>query len=163
MELATTTDQLQLCTFHVGPLFLGIDVKVVQEVIRYQEMTSVPLARPGVEGLINLRGQIVTAIDMRTQLDLEPAEDGRLPMNVVIRTEDLMASLLVDEIGDVVDIDPAQIEPPPATLPAQARKFVQAVYKMENQLLLLLDPLQAVCIDGSDENNGRDESSSTPD
>ncbi|MFT7486237.1 MAG: purine-binding chemotaxis protein CheW [Candidatus Paceibacteria bacterium] len=144
MENATSAEVQQLCTFHVGNLFLGVDVRVVQEVIRYQEMTAVPMAPAGVEGLINLRGKIVTAIDLRRQLGIEPSDPEKLPMNVVIRADDCMASLLVDEIGDVVDIDPSLIEPPPGTLPESARKYVTNVFKMENQLLLLLDPHAAI-------------------
>lgn len=146
METTTSSQVQQVCTFHVDSLFLGVDVTVVQEVIRFQEITSVPLARKAVQGLINLRGQIVTAIDLRTQLDLPPIEAGTLPMNVVIRTKENMASLLVDEIGDVVDIDPTQLEPPPSTLPDAARKYITSVYKMDGRLLLLLDPDQAVRI-----------------
>ncbi len=138
-------DQVQqLCTFYVGPLFLGVDVRVVQEVIRYQEMTPVPLSRPGVEGLINLRGQIVTALDPRIQMNLPPSESDELPMNVVIRIEDSIASLLVDEIGDVVDIDPTRLEPPPSTLPASSGRFIESVFKMEDQLLLLLNAGRAI-------------------
>ncbi len=120
-------------------------------------MTAVPLSRPGVEGLINLRGQIVTAIDLRTQLGLGPAEEGQLPMNVVVRTSEWTASLLVDEIGDVVDIDPTFVEPPPATLPASSREYIQSVFKMEDRLLLLLDPDQAVRVGDVEEQKNRDD------
>jgi len=122
---------------------MGIDVRVVQEVIRFQDMTSVPLAPQAIQGLINLRGAIVTAIDLRTQLSLGPSESDKPPMNVVVRAGEVMASLLVDSISDVVDIDPCFLEPPPVTLPAAQVKFIKSVYKMENQLLLLLDPDQA--------------------
>ena len=73
----------QYCTFHLGDLFLGVEVQKIQEVIRYQEMTPVPLTSPVVQGLINLRGQIVTAIDLRRRLELPPRQEGQLPMNVV--------------------------------------------------------------------------------
>ncbi|MDZ4850469.1 MAG: chemotaxis protein CheW [Pirellulaceae bacterium] len=73
----------QLCTFYLDGHLFGVDARTVQEVIRYQEMTRVPKAPPSVSGLINLRGQIVTAIDLRTRLGLKPREEGRLPMNVV--------------------------------------------------------------------------------
>jgi purine-binding chemotaxis protein CheW len=78
----------QLCTFFLDDLYFGVEVQKVQEVIRYQEMTRVPLAQPVVRGLINLRGQIVTAIDMRRRLGLPALSADRLPMNVVIRTDD---------------------------------------------------------------------------
>jgi purine-binding chemotaxis protein CheW len=144
METTVSEDVQQLCTFHVGPLFLGVDVRVVQEVIRYQEMTPVPLAKNCVEGLINLRGQIVTALDLRVQMGLPPSDSEELPMNVVISIGDTTASLLVDEIGDVVDIDPKLLEPPPATLPASASRYITSVFKMEDTLLLLLSAAEAI-------------------
>jgi purine-binding chemotaxis protein CheW len=77
-------DTNQVCTFYLNSQMYGVDVQLVQEVIRYQEMTDIPLAPESVVGLINLRGQIVTAIDMRKRLQL-PARDGdKLPMNIVV-------------------------------------------------------------------------------
>lgn len=76
----------QFCTFHLDSLFLGIEVLRVQEVIRAQPMTHVPLAPPAVKGLINLRGQIVTAIDLRDRFGLPPLPSEQAPMNVVVRT-----------------------------------------------------------------------------
>ena len=93
-------DEHQFCTFVLGGHHFGIDVLKVQEIIRYQEMTRVPLAPPVVRGLINLRGQIVTAIDLRRRLELPERTDGQLPVNVVVKTDDGAVSLLVDEIGD---------------------------------------------------------------
>ncbi|HEY9073267.1 MAG TPA: chemotaxis protein CheW, partial [Desulfobaccales bacterium] len=90
----------QFSTFVVDHLLFGVEVEKVQEVIRYQEMTRVPLAPPVVKGLINLRGQIVTAIDLRRRLGLRERATADLPMNVVIRHDDGAVSLLVDEIGD---------------------------------------------------------------
>ena len=92
--------QRQFCTFYVDNLFLGIDVQNVQEVIRYQEMTRIPLARKAIRGLINLRGQIVTAIDLRCWMELPPSNTAELPMNVVLRDGENAVSLLVDRIGD---------------------------------------------------------------
>jgi purine-binding chemotaxis protein CheW len=106
----------QLCTFFLQDLFFGVEVEKVQEVIRYQEMTRIPLAPEVIAGLINLRGQIVTAIDLRRQLALAARKAGQLPMNVVIRRDDGPISLLVDEIGDVVEVDEDSFEGPPDTL-----------------------------------------------
>lgn len=128
----------QLCTFSLGDLLFGVEVTHVQEVIRYQEMTSVPLAPRIIRGLINLRGQIVTAIDMRARLQLQ-AREGELPMNVVLRTADGVVSLLVDEIGDVVQTDESTFERVPETTDALLKELVSGVYKIEHRLLLLLD------------------------
>src|SRR5271170_1222411 len=99
------TGKQQFSTFVVDELLFGVGVEKVQEVIRYQEMTRVPLAPPGVKGLINLRGQIVTAIDLRSRLGLCERAAGNLPVDVVIRHKDGPVSLLVDEIGDVLEVD----------------------------------------------------------
>lgn len=141
------TDGQQFCSFAVGGLLLGVDVLRVQEVIRHQPMTAVPLAPPDVRGLINLRGQIVPAIDLRRRLGLPPAAAGAAPpTNVVIRTADGPASLLVDEIGDVVSPAADTLEPPPATLGGSARELVAGVYKLEGRLMLVLDTQKAVAV-----------------
>lgn len=134
----------QLCTFFLDDLYFGVDVQKVQEVIRYQEMTRVPLAPPVVRGLINLRGQIVTAIDMRRRLDLAGLPADQLPMNVVIRTDDGPVSLLVDEIGDVVEVEDESYERPPETLRGATRELIQGAYKLNGRLLLTLNSDKAV-------------------
>lgn len=96
---------IELWMFYVGDLFLGINVQQVQEVIRYQEMTRVPLAPVAIRGLINLRGQIVTAIDLRCWLGMSMREPHELPMNVIVRDGNNAVSLLVDRIGDVIEVD----------------------------------------------------------
>ena len=129
----------QYSTFYVAELFLGIDVLNVQEVLQFQEMTRVPLAAEGIEGLINLRGQIVTAIDMRRRLGLPPRPAGTNPMNLVVRTGDGAVSLLVDEIGDVLDVNEKAFEPAPGNLAPAARALIRGVCKLQDRLLLVLD------------------------
>src|SRR5262245_16999243 len=109
-------EERQYCTFFLEPYYFGIDVLKVQEIIRYQDMTRVPLAPPVVCGLINLRGQIVTAIDLRRRLELPERPGGQLPVNVVVHTDDGAVSLLVDEIGDVLQVSEEAFESPPETL-----------------------------------------------
>lgn len=138
------SDSKQFCTFFINGLFFGVEVLKVQEVIRYQEMTSVPLASRTIQGLINLRGQIVTAIDLRRRLDLPARGADQLPMNVVVRTDDGAVSLLVDEIGDVVEIHDDVRERPPETLRGTARDLVTGVYKLKERLLLILDTEKTV-------------------
>jgi purine-binding chemotaxis protein CheW len=133
-------------TFFVADLFFGIDVLRVQEVLRFQPMTRVPKAPDVIEGLMNLRGQIVTAIDMRRLLHLPVRKGDAQPMNVVIRTDDGPISLLVDEIGDVLSLENAAYELPPGNLEATARKLIRGVFKLESRLLLVLDPERAVDI-----------------
>lgn len=134
----------QFCTFLLAGHHFGVDVTSVQEVIRAQEMTRVPLTPPVVRGLINLRGQIVTALDLRRRLDLPDRPDGDPPVNVVVRTDDGAVSLLVDEIGDVLDVPEAAFERPPETLAGPARDLIRGAYKLDGRLLLILDTDRAV-------------------
>ena len=116
----------------------------MQEVIRYQETTRVPLAPEVIGGLINLRGQIVTAIDLRRRLELQARAAQAQPMNVVVRTDDSAVSLLVDEIGDVVEVEEEEFERPPDTLRGAARELIGGAFKLKGKLLLLLDTEKAL-------------------
>lgn len=129
----------QFCTFYLDRSLFGVEVGRVQEVIRSQEMTAVPLAPSVVRGLINLRGQIVTALDLRRRLGRPDHADARAPMNVVVRSEEGAVSLLVDEIGDVLEVDSLQLEPPPRTLVGRSRELIRGVVQREQGLLLVLD------------------------
>jgi purine-binding chemotaxis protein CheW len=131
-------DERQYCTFFLDGHYFGIDVLKVQEVIRHQEMTRVPLAPPVVRGLINLRGQIVVAIDLRRRLGLTDRPASQLPVNVVVSTGEGAISLLVDEIGDVLTVPAAAFERPPETLRGKTREMIRGVYKLERRLLLEL-------------------------
>ena len=142
------TEDRQFCTFMVDKLHFGVEVLQVQELIRFQEMTRVPLANSVIRGLINLRGQIVTAIDLRRRLGLERREDGALPMNVVIRTDEGVLSLLVDEIGDVLNVSQDSFERPPETISGVARELISGVYKLKDRLLLILDTEKAASFSG---------------
>ncbi|MEQ8380775.1 MAG: chemotaxis protein CheW [Coleofasciculus sp. A1-SPW-01] len=102
-------------------------------------MTRVPLAPPVVAGLINLRGQIVTAIDLRRRLELKPRAYDPLPINIIVRTPDETVSLLVDEIGDVLDVSDDDFERPPDTFRGEVRELIRGSYKLQNQLLLFLN------------------------
>lgn len=143
------SENKQFATFFLHGLFFGVEVLKVQEVIRYQEMTRVPIAPAMIEGLINLRGQIITAIDMRRRFEMPPRPKGQLPMNVVVRTDDGAVSLLVDEIGDVVEIHDDAYEQLPETLTGVAREMIHGVYKLKERLLLILDTERAVNLPSS--------------
>lgn len=129
----------QFCTFYLDKLLFGVELKGVQEVIRSLEMTKVPLAPSVVSGLINLRGQVVTAVDLRRRLELEAAPPEVRAMNVVVRSEDGAVSLLVDEIGDVVEVDESSFETPPETLRGSVRTMILGVHKLNDRLMHVLD------------------------
>ncbi|MEO1401794.1 MAG: chemotaxis protein CheW [Cyanobacteria bacterium J06635_1] len=132
-------DEQQFCTFFLDQLLFGVTVEKVQEIIRYQEMTPVPLAPTEVGGLINLRGQIVTAIDLRHRLDLPDRAETQQPLNVVVRVGDETVSLLVDAVGDVLDVSADNFERPPETLTGQVRTLIAGTYKLDDRLMLVLD------------------------
>jgi len=134
----------QFCTFFLDGLFFGVEVEKVQEVIRHQQTTRVPLAPCVVGGLINLRGQIVTAVDLRRRLEMPARTDATPPMNVVVRTDEGAVSLLVDEIGDVVEVEESDFECPPDTLRGTARELIRGAFKLKGKLLLSLDTEKAL-------------------
>ncbi|SEV88434.1 chemotaxis protein CheW [Austwickia chelonae] len=138
----------QYCTFRLGGHLFGVPVDTVQEVLRQQDLTKVPLAPKAVSGLINLRGQIVITVDLRHQMGLPPREPGETVTNVVVRTSEGATSLLVDEIGDVLEPDLDRFEAPPETVPTQVRDLVVKVCKLDRDLLLVLDADKAVLVGG---------------
>src|SRR5437899_11548150 len=133
-------DEHQYCTFYLDGHYFGLDVLKVQEIIRYQEMTRVPLASPVVRGLINLRGQIVPALDLRRRLELPERAAEEQPLNVVVATDDGPVSFLVDQIGDVLEVGEEQFEAAPNTLRGPLRQLIGGAYKLPERLLLVLEP-----------------------
>ena len=130
-------DARQLCTFEVDDLLFGIPVESVRELMKPQPMTRVPLSADPVVGLINIRGEIVTAVDVRRRLGM--AEGESPGMNVVLFVDGELASVLVDRIGDVIEVHEDQFERPPETLRGSVREVIQGAYKLPQRLLLLLD------------------------
>ncbi len=133
----------QFCTFFLKDQFFGIPVEQVQEVIQYQEMTGVPLVPEVIRGLINLRGQIVMAVDLRRRLHIEERPEGMLPVNVVVRTPEGPVSLLADSIGDVVEVDEKTFEDPPQTLEVNMRTLIAGVHKLDQGLMHVLNTERA--------------------
>ena len=116
----------------------------MQEVLRSQQLTRVPLAPSAVAGLINLRGQVVTAIELRERLGRPPRPEGTEAVVIVVRLHGEAVSLLVDSIADVVDVDARDFEAPPDTLEGPARELIRGAYKLDGKLLLALDVHKAV-------------------
>ena len=132
-------------TFTLGPHLYGVRVEAVQEVLRGLPRTRVPLAPPTVAGLVNLRGQLLSALDLRRPLGVEPAaDDADEPMLVVVRVAGESVALLVDTIGSVVDVEDHQFEPPPDTLDPTRAGLLSGTYALESTLLLALDVDRAV-------------------
>jgi purine-binding chemotaxis protein CheW len=140
------SSERKICTFFIDKFFFGIDIYHIQEVIRYQEMTAVPLSHETISGLINMRGQIVTAINMRKRLGFPSPPEDHKPTNIIVRTEDGGVSLLVDGIGDVIDIANERFETPADNLHGAIKDTLKEVCQHGNQLLLILDINQVLNI-----------------
>lgn len=137
----------QCCTFTVNGFLFGVDVLQVREVVESQYYTTVPLASSKTHGLLNLRGEIVTSIDLRDRFSAGDAEPSGDYMNVVVITEEDPISLVVDEMGEVIDIDPELIEPTPDTVQMSVKNLIKGVYKLDTRLMLILDVEAAVAIE----------------
>ena len=129
----------QYCTYRVGDHWFGVEARQVQEVLAGQELTPVPLAPAGVAGLLNIRGEIVTAIDLRARLALGAPEADAGLLAVVVRVDGETVSLLVDAIGGIVDADANGFEPAPPTMPVELRQLVRGAFTLPDVLLLVLD------------------------
>ncbi len=136
--MSQAAETRQFSTFLIADQLYGIDVMKVQEITRALPMTKVPLAPPFVYGLINLRGQISTAIGLRELFGIkgQVPED---PLNVVCRLEEVLASFLVDRIGDVIEVSMKDFEPVPETVPEETRRYIEGIYKIPGFLLSVVD------------------------
>jgi len=139
----------QFCTFYLDDLLFGIESRLIQEVVRSLELTEVPLAPETVSGLMNLRGQIVLAIDLRRRLELPPRPDGVAPMSVVVHSAEGAVGLLVDDIGDVIEVDEESFEPSPETLSERLRSVILGVHKLDRRLMHVLATAQICAADAA--------------
>lgn len=126
-------------TFRLADQWLGIPVILIQEVIAGERISPIPLSPDEVRGFLNLRGQIVTAIDLRSVLALPARDEDASFMNVVVRDDDELYSLLVDEVGDVVQATAADVEAAPRTLDPVWKQCCTGVIRLERGLLVVLD------------------------
>ncbi len=139
---------MQYVTFQVGELLCGADVHSVQEVLRHQTLTPVPLAAAVTPGLIHLRGQILTAIDLRAVFDLPARETDRAPVCVIVQEHDSGGSLVVDRIGEVLEVADEEIRATPSHWSGATREYLRGVVDHSNELLLLLDAGKLLAIQG---------------
>lgn len=133
-------------TMTVGRQLCGIPVLSVRDIIVTQAMTRIPLAPPEVAGSLNLRGRIVTAIDLRRRLQLPPRGDGKPGMSVVVERQGELYSLVVDTVQEVIEFDADRIEPNPPTLAAVWREFSTGIYRLQSDLLVVLNTERVLAI-----------------
>ena len=129
---------LELATFYIGEALCGIDILNIQEINRNMDITWAPHAPEYVKGVLNLRGKIVTIIDLGRKLGLSPVATTKENRNIIVNSEDENIGFLVDQISDVLPADPNKIEPAPANISGVQGKFFQGVFKTENSLIGVL-------------------------
>jgi len=134
-----TGTEVQYVTFFLGRDMFGIEVLRVQEILQSQEITPAPLAPEYIMGLINLRGQIITAMDLKMFVTGERSSENTSQMNIVIKDKSSIVSMVVDEIGDVIDIQKKCIEPLPAKLATINQDYISGICKRETEIVILLN------------------------
>ncbi len=147
---------MQYVTFQVGELLCGADVDSVQEVLRQQVLTPVPLASPVTPGLIHLRGQILTAIDLRAVFNLPPRATNQASVCVIVQEHDSGGSLVVDRIGEVLEVADDAIRETPSHWKGATRTYIRGVVDHANELLLLLDASKLLAIQGGPDDGAAD-------
>ena len=143
---AAASDEQVLVTLTVADQLCGISVLGVRDVLAEQPTTRIPLAPPEIAGSLNLRGRIVTAIDLRSRLGLPPAEAGTGRMSVVAEQGGELYALLVDQVAEVMTLRSAAFEPNPPTLAPAWAEFSTGIYRLEGRLLLVLDVARLLAI-----------------
>jgi len=133
----------QFCTFYLDQLLFGVESQKIQEVVPYRALRPVPLAPAAVCGLMNLRGQVVVALELRRQLDLPERPEHMTPVCLVMRASEGSVCPLADEVGNVVEVADDTFEPAPETLSPRLRSMIRGVHKLERQLMHVLDTDQA--------------------
>lgn len=128
----------QYCTFYLNNSFYGIPVRSIQEIIQNERIKQVPLAGSLVAGLINLRGQIITVLDLRKILN-HSSTDSEITSILICFTDHGLLGMLVDEVDDIIYLNPESWEPPPGTLNGNIRELIDSIYKFQNKLLLALN------------------------
>lgn len=136
---AVAAGETEFATFCVGDLFLGIGIGAIQEIGRYVEPTVVPHAPECVRGVVNLRGDVVTVIDLRTVLELGRCEATKQTRNIIVNAGGERIGLMADRVADVVKVNPDDLEPPPANVGGADGRYFAGVHKLEKELLVILD------------------------
>jgi purine-binding chemotaxis protein CheW len=152
MQTATATrsvrsaGDVEFVTFYVGDLLIGIDIHNVEEINRQVEVRPVPQAPPQVRGVINLRGEVVTVIDLRRVLGMGQTEIARNTRTVVVNSGQEEIGMLVDSVADVVLARADQIDRPPANISGVDGRFFKGVHKLDRTLLIVLDVDAAIAV-----------------
>ena len=137
--IALETEATQHVSFYVGGLVFGLPIHQVQEINRHLDVTRVPHAKPWLRGVINLRGDVVSVIDLPSVLGMKPAEVTKTSRNVIIHHRDELIGLMVDDVADILSIHRSEILPAPANVKGVEGKFFRGVYTTETEIVVILD------------------------
>lgn len=129
----------EFVTIRLDTQLLGIPVLAVHDVLNQQQITAVPKAQEWVSGVLNLRGRIVTAIDLRKRMGISPRDDGEKSMSVVVEHKEEPYSLQIDSVGDVMALKMVDFEKNPITLDQHWRDVSKGIYRLDEELLVILD------------------------
>ncbi len=138
-EQDVEAEELQLATFYVGDMLLGIDIRQVQEINRQLAVTDVPHSSTHVRGVINLRGDVATVIDLRSILGFPSAEVTRQSRNLIVHSQGESIGFLVDRISDILTLNSSEISQPPTNIEGVDGSLFKGVFKLEKELLITLD------------------------
>jgi purine-binding chemotaxis protein CheW len=138
IALGAFADQEQFVTIRIGGQLFGIPVLLVHDVLQQQRITRVPLAPPEVAGSLNLRGRIVTAINMRRRMGMDATTDKRT-MAVVVENHNELYSLIVDAVGEVLTLSSGDFERNPPTLSGSWRDLSAGIFRLKDELMVVLD------------------------
>jgi len=130
---------VELATFYIGDALCGMDILRIQEINKHLKMTKVPQAQEYVTGILNLRGKIVTVIDLGIKLGLSSTRISEKTRNIIVNSKDEHVGLLVDSIADVVRAYSDKFEPAPANIGGVKGKYFEGVFKTEKSLIGILD------------------------
>jgi purine-binding chemotaxis protein CheW len=146
-ESAAKIAEIEFVTFRVGDILMGVDIRQVEEINRRIDVTAVPHAPKYVLGVINLRGEVVTVVSLRTILLLPQSETTKQNRTVVVRSRGEQVGLFVDRIGDVIKAQTSEIDLPPANLCGFDGRLFKGVYKLDTELLVVLDVEAALVVE----------------
>lgn len=131
---------IQYATFYVGGALLGLDISIVQEINRNMVLTRVPHAPPCVRGVMNLRGEVVSVLDLRYLLGLPPSEPTKHSRNIIVKCDGELVGIWVDQVADILSLSQNDVLPPPSNLGGFQARFVRGVYQQPESLVMIVDP-----------------------
>jgi len=147
VDEAKTAEELQLVVFSLGREEFAVEVTQVREIMRMEEITRMPKSPPFVEGIINLRGQIIAVVDLAKRLNLEAAEKGAETRIIVVEAEDVKVEMIVDSVSEVLRVSAEEVEASPTLAADMSAAYIQGVVKKDNRLIILLDLTKVLSLD----------------